>query len=162
MGTGKTTIGRHLAECLHMHFTDLDIEIEERCGADIPWIFDVEGEAGFRRRETQVLNDLSGRTGLVLATGGGAVLAPENRQLLKQRGIVIYLSSTLDQLVDRTRRDRKRPLLQVENPRQVLEQLLKDRDPLYRDVADIVVDSRHHRPQLAAADLAKQLKPCID
>ena len=161
MGAGKTTIGRELAACLQLCFTDLDLEIEERCGADIPWIFDVEGESGFRRRETQVLKDLSDSTGLVLATGGGAVLATENRQLLKQRGIVVYLSSTLEQLVDRTRRDRKRPLLQVDNPRQVLERLLKDRDPLYREVADIVISSRHHRPQLAAENLAEQLKPYI-
>ncbi|MGS2723113.1 shikimate kinase AroK [Porticoccus sp. GXU_MW_L64] len=161
MGTGKTTIGRQLANHLRMCFLDLDQEIEERCGADIPWIFDVEGEQGFRLRESQVLEDLVADKGMVLATGGGAVLAEKNRQLLKQHGVVVYLSSTLEQLLERTQKDRKRPLLQVDDPRQVLERLMQEREPLYQDVADIVITSRNQRPQVAAEELAEQLQAYI-
>ena len=160
MGTGKTTIGKYLAKSMGLVFADLDIEVEARCGANIAWIFDIEGEAGFRNRESQLLDELSQRQDLVLATGGGAVLNPQNREWLKARGLVVYLDSDIEQLLDRTRRDRKRPLLQVDNPRAVLEKLLEDRDPLYREVADIVVSStRSHRPQQAAEELAEQLKP---
>ena len=161
MGTGKTTIGRQLSHVLGMHFIDLDQEIEERCGADIPWIFDVEGEQGFRHRESQVLEDLATEKGIVLATGGGAVLATRNRQLLKQNGVVVYLSSTLEQLLERTRKDRKRPLLQVDDPSEVLARLMKERDPLYREVADVILSSRNQRPQVAAEELAEQLQPYL-
>ena len=159
MGTGKTTIGNQLADCMGLSFTDLDLEVEARCGAGIPWIFDIEGEAGFRQRESQLLDQLSQRENLVLATGGGAVLNPQNRQWLKERGLVVYLNSSLEQLLDRTRRDRKRPLLQVDNPRAVMERLLEEREPLYREVADLVVSTHSNRPQQAAEDLAEQLRP---
>jgi shikimate kinase len=141
MGAGKTTIGRLLAESLHMDFVDSDHEIEQRTGASIPWIFDVEGEAGFRKRECSVINELTQRTNTVLATGGGAVLSTENRQALQARGTVIYLSASLEQLMKRTSRDKNRPLLQTENPQSKLEEILNIRDPLYREISDIVINT---------------------
>ncbi|MDO7653173.1 MAG: shikimate kinase AroK, partial [Porticoccus sp.] len=139
MGAGKTTIGRFLADYLSLEFIDLDAEIETRCGANIPWIFDVEGEAGFRKRESQILEEVTTRSGILLATGGGAVLDESNREILKQRGYVAYLSASVEQLLERTANDRSRPLLQVDNPREVIEKLIAERDPLYREVADLVV-----------------------
>ncbi|WIO75013.1 shikimate kinase AroK [Porticoccaceae bacterium LTM1] len=161
MGTGKTTIGKKLAEYLDLPFLDLDHEIEDRSGAEVAWIFEKEGEVGFRQRETAMLDEITQKQGVVLATGGGAVLAPENRQMLKGRGLVVYLSSTLEQLVERTRRDKKRPLLQVDNPGEVLRAMLMARDPLYREVADIIVSARSNRPEKAAKDLAEQLEPYL-
>lgn len=145
MGVGKTTIGRQLATRLGLEFLDSDHEIEDRTGADIPWIFDVEGEAGFRHREREMIDELSARRGVVLATGGGAVLDPLNRSRLRDRGTVIYLQAPLDSLLERTARDRKRPLLQTEDPRRKLAQILAEREPLYREAADFVV-STDHRP----------------
>ena len=145
MGAGKSTIGRLLAAELCLQFVDSDHEIERRCGADIPWIFDVEGEPGFRERETSVLRELTAGEGMILATGGGAVEREENRQLLRGGGLVVYLCATLNQQCPRTERDRKRPLLQTGDPRQVLQQLMKRRDPLYREVADLVVASDGRR-----------------
>lgn len=139
MGAGKTTVGRELARRLGRRFTDSDHEIIERTGVPIPTIFDVEGEAGFRRRESQVLDQLTQARDLVLATGGGVVLAPENRVLLRSRCLVVYLDVPPGVLWERTRHDRNRPLLQVENPRQRLETLHRERDPLYREVAHLVV-----------------------
>ena len=118
MGAGKTTIGRFLAGELKLEFKDADREIEERCGADISWIFDMEGEEGFRRRETEVIEELAQDSGLCIATGGGAVLKAENRTALMAHGIVVYLKTSVDQQVQRTSRDKKRPLLQTGNPRQ--------------------------------------------
>jgi shikimate kinase len=141
MGAGKTTIGRLLAAELRMQFVDSDEEIERRCGADIPWIFDMEGEQGFRDRETAVLNDLMLCQGMVVATGGGAIEREWNRQLLMKSGFVVYLYTTLNQQYRRTGKDRKRPLLQGDNPRRVQKRLMKQRDPLYREVADLVVVS---------------------
>lgn len=141
MGAGKTTIGRLLAEALHMDFVDSDREIEQRTGASIPWIFDVEGEAGFRKRECNVINELTQRTNTVLATGGGAVLSAENRQVLQARGTVIYLSASLEQLMKRTSRDKNRPLLQTEDPQSRLKEILDLRDPLYREISDIVINT---------------------
>lgn len=141
MGAGKTTLGRQLAAALGYSFVDSDHEIEARTGADIPWIFDVEGEEGFRRRETQVIDDLTRRAGIVLATGGGAVLRPENRAALHERGFVVYLSASIDHLLARTARDRNRPLLQTDDPRAVFERLLAAREPLYRDVAHLEVNT---------------------
>ncbi len=161
MGTGKTTIGKQLADCLAKEFFDLDEEVEARCGANVAWIFDIEGESGFRRRESQLLEELSQRQGIVLATGGGAVLDSQNRKWLKQRGIVVYLSSSLEQLLERTRLDRKRPLLQVDNPEEVLSRIIVERDPLYRDAADLIVATRSHRPQQAAKELVEQLRPFL-
>lgn len=142
MGAGKTTIGRQLARQLKKKFYDSDRVIEERTGADIPLIFDKEGEDGFRKREMAIIDELSQLEGVVLATGGGAVLAAENRQQLADRGHVIYLSSTLESLLERTRKDKNRPLLHAEEgPEIILNRLLEQRDPLYRETADYVVDT---------------------
>ncbi len=141
MGSGKTTIGRQLAKALDREFIDSDHEISRRTGADIPWIFDIEGEAGFRERERSVIEDLTQRQGIVLATGGGAVLDADNRDCLAKRGMTIYLSAPIEQLFMRTAKDRSRPLLQTDDPRAQLEALMKIRDPLYREVADLVVDT---------------------
>lgn len=141
MGAGKTTIGRHLARSLRAEFVDSDHEIEVRTGADIPWIFDIEGEAGFRQREAEVVADLTLREDIVLATGGGAILREENRHCLNSRGVVVYLYASIDRLFQRTAKDRNRPLLQTDHPKQRLQALMVQRDPLYREVADIVVDT---------------------
>jgi len=141
MGAGKSTIGRQLARALGLEFIDSDREIEIRTGVDIPLIFELEGESGFRRREHQVIELLTARKGIVLATGGGAVLDPENRKCLAARGKVIYLHTSVEQQLQRTAHDRSRPLLQTEDPRQTLEALLATRDPLYREVADWVVET---------------------
>lgn len=158
MGAGKTTIGRFLAEDLNLEFVDLDAAIEDRCGANIPWIFDVEGEAGFRKRESRMLEELTSQNGILLATGGGAVLSEYNRTLLKQRGYVVYLNASVSQLLERTAHDRNRPLLQVDNPQEVIETLLEARDPLYRDVADLVVVTEKRKPQLVAEDIVNEVR----
>ncbi len=136
MGVGKTTIGKLLARELGLKFIDCDHEIERRCGANIPWIFDVEGEEGFRDRETQVVEDLTKEDGLLVATGGGAVLRQENRAALK-RGIVVHLDTDIELLVKRTAKDKKRPLLQNADPRSVLRRIKQDRDPLYQEVSSV-------------------------
>jgi len=141
MGSGKTTIGRQLAKVLDREFIDSDHEISRRTGADIPWIFDIEGEAGFRERERMVIEDLTRRQGIVLATGGGAILDAGNRKCLASRGMTVYLSASIEQLFMRTAKDRNRPLLQTDDPRARLEELMLIRDPLYREVADLVVDT---------------------
>lgn len=141
MGAGKTTIGRALARVLGREFRDLDHEIEARCGVRIAHIFDIEGEEGFRRRERHVLEECSAMPGIVLATGGGAVLAPENRAHLKARGVVIYLRATPEELYRRVARDRNRPLLQTEDPQARIRELVAAREPLYDEVADIVFDT---------------------
>ena len=141
MGSGKTTMGRTLARHLGKVFVDSDEEIVKRTGVTIPHIFDVEGEAGFRQRETDVIRDLAGRDNLVLATGGGAILAEQNRGLLQQNGIVIYLKASVHDLWQRTRHDRNRPLLQTGDPYAKLKELLQQRDPLYQQAADIVMNS---------------------
>lgn len=141
MGAGKTTIGRALARELEMRFLDSDHEIEARTGADIPWIFDIEGEEGFRRRERELIEELTALEGIVLATGGGAVLDPRNRDNLTQRGTVVYLCASVDRLLQRTAKDKSRPLLQTEDPRARLQTLNDVRDPLYREVADIVIET---------------------
>lgn len=139
MGTGKTTIGRQLANVLKKEFIDSDHEIVRRTGAAIPLIFEIEGEEGFRIRETKVIDDLTAMDDVVLATGGGAVIKQENRQFLRERGVVIYLKSSLEQLLQRTRKDKNRPLLQTSDPKAKLEALVREREPLYRDVADFYV-----------------------
>ncbi len=144
MGAGKTSVGRQLAKAMNCAFLDSDKEIESRTGVNIPTIFDIEGETGFRKREQQMIDELTQREGIVLATGGGAILSGENRQWLQQRGTVIYLRASADQLFKRTRRDHNRPLLQTENPRQRIEELLEIRDPLYRQTADLTLDTDGH------------------
>jgi len=139
MGAGKSTIGRQLATVLKKDFKDSDHEIIARTGASIPLIFEIEGEEGFRKRETAMIDELTQLENVVLATGGGAVLRQENRKHLVDRGVVIYLFASIDQLFERTSRDRNRPLLQTEDPRGKLAQLMAERDPIYREVADMVV-----------------------
>lgn len=159
MGAGKTTIGRQLARELKRTFLDSDREIEARTGADIPLIFELEGEAGFRRREAAVIEELTAREGVVVATGGGAVLLPENRAALMARGLVIYLAAPLDQLVERTRRDRNRPLLQTDDPRAKLEALMAERDPLYRGVADLIVATDRRTVRSVVREIRGRLSP---
>jgi shikimate kinase len=158
MGAGKSTIGRLLAAELHLPFCDTDKVIEDRCGADIPWIFDVEGEDGFRTRESSMLAELSEDNGLVLATGGGIILLAENRKMLRSRGFVVYLRASVDQQTARTAKDKNRPLLQSGEPREVLEQLMLVRDPLYTEVADMMVDTDSRSPKDVAKDIAKKLR----
>ena len=141
MGAGKTTIGLKLAEALHKEFKDSDQEIEQNTGATIPLIFELEGEEGFRERETRMIARLANQENIILATGGGAVIKTENRTILSEKGYVIYLHASLDKLMERTSKDRNRPLLQTENPRQVLADLLYQREPLYREVADLVYET---------------------
>ena len=158
MGAGKTTIGRHLATLLTKRFLDADHEIEKRTGVSIPVIFEIEGEAGFRRRESSVIGELTQERDIVLATGGGVILLEENRQALIQHGIVVYLHADIETLVDRTRRDRNRPLLQTEDPRAKIEELLREREPMYRQMADVVVDTGQRAPSSVARDIVSRLK----
>lgn len=141
MGAGKTTIGRGLARMLGREFVDLDHELEARCGVRVPVIFEIEGEAGFRRREAQTLQECTQRRDIVMATGGGAILAEQSRSLLRERGLVVYLRATLDELFRRTSRDRNRPLLATPDPRGTLRQLMTARDPLYTEVAHVTIDT---------------------
>jgi shikimate kinase len=141
MGAGKTTVGRLLAKHYGCTFYDSDHEIEARTGVKIPVIFEIEGEAGFRKREETAIANLTALSGIVLATGGGAILSEVNRELLRKNGMVIYLRGSPEHLYERTRHDRNRPLLQTENPLARLRELYRQRDPLYREVADVVVDT---------------------
>ncbi len=157
MGAGKSTIGRHLAQMLHLEFHDSDQEIENRTGADIAWVFDVEGEEGFRRRETQVVADLTEKQGIVLATGGGSIQSKDIRNNLSARGIVVYLETTIDKQVARTQRDKRRPLLQVDDPREVLEKLAEIRNPLYEEIADVIVKTDEQSAKVVANQIIEQL-----
>ena len=157
MGAGKSTIGRHLAQQLHLQFYDTDQEIERRTGADIAWVFDVEGEAGFRVREEGVIDDLSQLQGIVLATGGGSVISKENRNHLSARGIVVYLETTIDKQFDRTQRDKRRPLLQTDEPREVLENLAEERNTMYSDVADYTVKTDDQSAKAVANQIIELL-----
>ncbi len=141
MGSGKTTIGRQLARRLNLEFYDSDRVIEERTGVSIPTIFDLEGESGFRQREREVIDQLTQMDHIVLATGGGAVLNEENQRHLRERGTVIYLSASTEELFARTSKDKNRPLLQTENPRARIEQLLTERHPIYQELADYVINT---------------------
>lgn len=158
MGAGKSTIGRLLATELHFAFRDSDKVIEDRTGADIPWIFDMEGEEGFRDRETAVLAELADESQTVIATGGGIILRERNRELMAASGYVCYLTASIDQLVERTARDKKRPLLQVENPRQKIIDLLNSRDPLYRGAADFIINTDRRSPKSVAQEIASLVK----
>ena len=159
MGAGKTTIGRLLAEELGLTFHDSDQYIEERTGADIAWIFDVEGEAGFRVRERNAIRELCELDNIVLATGGGAILNEENRKDLRRRGLVVYLRATIGQQVERTRRDQKRPLLHnVDDPRARLTALMEIREPLYREVADVSVLTSRRSPKAVCAEILEQIR----
>jgi shikimate kinase len=158
MGAGKTTIGRHLARRLNKRFIDCDHEIEARTGVRIPLIFEIEGEPGFRRRESQVLEALSAERELVLATGGGAVLDPRNRRRLAETGLVVYLCVQPDELYARTRHDRNRPLLQVADPLSKIRELHAQRDPLYREIADLIMEGGGCTPLAAARRLEQQIR----
>lgn len=158
MGAGKTTIGRQLARALGLEFLDSDREIERRSGVDIPTIFDFEGEAGFRRRERAMIEALVRRDDIVLATGGGVVLDPDNRRDLASRGTVVYLETSVDEQLRRTRHDRQRPLLQAEDRRATLERLNTEREPLYREIADIVVDTDGNRRATTVERIIRALR----
>ncbi|MBT4079215.1 MAG: shikimate kinase AroK [Gammaproteobacteria bacterium] len=158
MGAGKSTIGKRLAESLGKEFLDSDHEIEARTGVSTPTIFDIEGESGFRNRESNVIDELSQSKDIVLATGGGAILRPENRSHLAARGLVIYLCATAEQLHKRTRHDRNRPLLQNKDPLSTLQALLDERDPLYREVADLVVETDDRSVQQAIPELIEKIE----
>ena len=154
MGSGKTTIGRQLAKHLNREFYDSDQEIEQRTGASIALIFEIEGETGFRRREQTLIDELTQLKDIVLATGGGAILNEANRRYLKQRGFVVYLRAPVARLFARIYRDRNRPLLQADNPRRKLEEIVKGREALYREVADLVIDTNYRTVRQIIEEIA--------
>lgn len=157
MGAGKSTIGRQIAQQLHLEFYDSDQEIEKRTGADIAWVFDVEGEDGFRKREADVIHDLTEKQGIVLATGGGSIISKEVRNRLSARGLVVYLETTVDKQMARTQRDKRRPLLQTESPRDVLETLAEQRNPLYEEIADVTVRTDEQSAKVVAKEIIDKL-----
>jgi shikimate kinase len=158
MGAGKTTVGRLLARRLKLRFFDTDHEIERRCGVKVPVIFEIEGEAGFRSREAQAIAELTAQQGIVLATGGGAVLSEENRRRLAAGGTVVYLNARPEDLYERVRHDRNRPLLATGDPLRRLRELHAQRDPLYRAVADVVIDTGAQSVQVLARELLDKLE----
>lgn len=159
MGAGKSTIGKQLARDLKLEFLDVDQEIEAKAGADINWIFDVEGEAGFRRREVAVIDELSQMQGIVLATGGGVILNQDNRTRLAARGTCVYLFTTVEQQMRRTARDKRRPLLQGDPAVEALELMMQNRDPLYREIADMVVSTDGRTVRAVANEVIRLLVP---
>jgi len=158
MGVGKSTIGRLLASQLNMPFFDSDREIEFVTGADIPWIFDVEGETGFRIREARMIDTLTQRKGIILATGGGAILDANSRHFLNTRGTVVYLRASVAQQLERTGKDKNRPLLQTENPLAKIKELIKIREPLYRDTAHLIIDTSRRGPRSVGIEIMRQLE----
>jgi len=156
MGAGKSAVGRQLARLLHMSFMDSDDEIEARTGVDIPFIFEKEGEEGFRKREARVIDELSQKDGIVLATGGGAVVDPQSRNFLGARGFVVYLYTTVDQQLARTRKGRARPLLENGDRRKILEDLMASRDELYREIADLVVETDGRKVKAVADEILER------
>ena len=158
MGAGKTTVGRLLARRLRLGFYDTDHEIERRCGVKIPVIFEIEGEAGFRSREQQAIAELTALQGIVLATGGGAIVADDNRRRLAAGGTVVYLNARPEDLYERVRHDRNRPLLATGDPLARLHELHMERDPLYRSVADLVIDTGMQSVQVLARELLDMLE----
>lgn len=157
MGSGKSAVGRQLARMLHLTFVDSDEEIETRTGVDIPFIFEKEGEAGFRSREMKVIDDLSRREAVVLATGGGAIVDADSRSRLGARGFVVYLYTTVQQQLVRTQKGRDRPLLEVGDRGQILEELMLARDPLYREIADLVVETDGRKVKAVADEILESL-----
>ncbi|MCU7921953.1 MAG: shikimate kinase AroK [Candidatus Thiodiazotropha sp. (ex Dulcina madagascariensis)] len=158
MGAGKTTVGRQLAEHYRKQFIDSDQEIQHRTGVDIPTIFEFEGEAGFRLREHAVIDELTERENIVLATGGGAILSEENRKLLSARGLVIYLHCSAEQQFERTHRDKNRPLLETPDPLSKLKTLMAEREPLYRQTADLFVSTEGRNTQSVVQDIRQQIE----
>ncbi|MGW8247415.1 MAG: shikimate kinase AroK [Acidiferrobacterales bacterium] len=157
MGVGKSTIGRQLANLLGKDFMDTDHEIEKRTGVDIPTIFDIEGEEGFRKREAAIVDEMTSGSNLVLATGGGVILREDNRRALR-RGFVVYLSASLGTLVERTRRDKSRPLLQNTDKQKKIEELMAERDPIYREESDLIVETDGRSAKAVAKEIVDQLK----
>jgi len=153
MGAGKSAVGRHLARLLHLEFVDSDEEIETRTGVDIPFIFEKEGEEGFRKREVKVIDELSQREGVVLATGGGAIADPESRSRLGARGFVVYLHTSVKQQLERTQRRNKRPLLENGDKEKILRELMEERDPLYREISDLIIETDGRRVQTVAREI---------
>ncbi|QJC38671.1 shikimate kinase AroK [Enterobacteriaceae endosymbiont of Donacia fulgens] len=160
MGAGKSTIGRHLANLLKMDFFDSDQEIERRTGADINWVFDVEGEEGFRKREKKIINEITQKQGIILATGGGSIQSKETRKFLSSRGIVVYLKTTIEKQLSRTKRDKKRPLLKNKNQlaKEILEKLAKKRNHLYNEIADIIIKTDEQSAKIVANQLINLLE----
>jgi shikimate kinase len=158
MGVGKSTIGRLLASQLDLPFFDSDREIEFVTGADIPWIFDVEGEKGFRLREARMIDTLTQRKGIILATGGGAILDANSRSFLHSRGTVVYLRASVAQQLERTGKDKNRPLLQTENPLAKIKELIKIREPLYRETAHVIIETGRKSPRSVSMDITHQLE----
>ena len=157
MGAGKSAVGRQLAKLLHLSFVDSDDEIETRTGVDIPFIFEKEGEDGCRKREAKVIDDLSAMESVILATGGGAVVDPQNRSRLGARGFVVYLYTTVDQQLARTQKGRERPMLANGDSRKILEDLMAVRDPLYREIADLTVETDGRKVKAVANDILERL-----
>ena len=157
MGAGKSAVGRQLAKLLHLSFVDSDDEIETRTGVDIPFIFEKEGEDGFRKREAKVIDDLSAMESVILATGGGAVVDPQNRSRLGARGFVVYLYTTVDQQLARTQKGRERPMLANGDSRKILEDLMAVRDPLYREIADLTVETDGRKVKAVANEILERL-----
>ncbi|TAM10830.1 MAG: shikimate kinase AroK [Nevskiaceae bacterium] len=155
MGCGKTTVGRQLARSTGLEFVDSDHEIEARTGVDIPYIFEREGEAGFRQREAQVIAELAERGGCVLATGGGAILDAESRRRLAAYGFVVYLHASVEQQLQRTARSRNRPLLKGVDRAATLENLLEQRDPLYREIADLIIETGKRPARAVAMEIVR-------
>lgn len=161
MGAGKTTIGKQLAEILKLEFVDSDHELEERTGAPIDWIFDIEGEEGFRVREEKIIEELTQSQGIVLATGGGAVVSDKSRNHLAARGVVVYLDTSIEQQLERTRRDKRRPLIQNGNPKETLENLMDERGPLYAEIADLTVATNISSVKSVAKEIVELMEQPI-
>ncbi|QJC29635.1 shikimate kinase AroK [Enterobacteriaceae endosymbiont of Plateumaris pusilla] len=160
MGAGKSTIGRQLANKLNMEFFDSDEEIERRTGADINWVFDVEGEEGFRKREKKIINEITIKKGIILATGGGSIISKETRKYLSSRGIVVYLKTTIEKQLIRTQRDKKRPLLKNKDKPviEILQNLAKERNHLYKEIADIIIKTDKQNAKIVANQLINLLE----
>ncbi|VFP88762.1 Shikimate kinase 1 [Buchnera aphidicola (Cinara piceae)] len=159
MGAGKSTIGRFLSKSLNMQFYDSDIEIEKRTGADIDWVFEVEGESEFRAREEKIINELTNKKGIILATGGGSILSFKSRDLLNSRGIVVYLRATINEQLIRTKIDKKRPLLSHDNNKnkKILYNLFQVRDPLYKNVSHFIIDTYNKGIKLIVSDIIRYI-----
>ncbi|VFP81260.1 Shikimate kinase 1 [Buchnera aphidicola (Cinara kochiana kochiana)] len=157
MGAGKSTIGRHLSRVLNMKFYDSDVEIERRTGVDIAWVFDVEGESEFRIREEKIINELTNKTGIILSTGGGSIISIKSRNCLISRGIVIYLRTTVEEQLIRTRLDKKRPLLSHVHSKneKILRLLSKIRDPIYQNISDFIVDTQNQSISLITSSIIR-------
>jgi shikimate kinase len=162
MGAGKSAVGRKLASMLDFEFADSDEEIESRTGVDIPFIFDKEGEDGFRAREAKVIDDLTRLNSRVLATGGGSAMEPESRAQMAARGLVVYLHASVEQQLERTRKGRERPLLRDGKPLQVLEKLMAIRDPQYREIADIIIETDGRQVSSVVREIEKKLTELSD